>query len=543
MALRINFNFEGTATHTAILSNEREMNKSLLRLSTGLRILNAVDDSAGLFIADQLMVVGSGLEEGNRNIQTGLSALRIAESSAGQIFNRLNEIYRRTGRAANDINDPNARSSLQKEIDNFIDAIKKIGTDTEYNGIKLLDGTFAGKAIHYGARKDQILQVDIKSVLPNDIGAYMVKAQGARYTSGNTAVTTGTFAEQLSTTSNWLVDSGDYVDIAGIRVLQFDGTQRFVDAATLAKNINSNKDLQALGIEAVAKNTNKADATYTGFANFYTTQLNTGTAGTTTVNVNSVTLDFYIGNAVASGSANFSITIDSNITSVQQLADAINTADSGAGSPISAKVVDGKLFLETNNGETVAVRSSVSVTVSGTATFNVNINLNQVLENAGTVTFNSSTATNQRAYYIDVGTVDIAGIDTYKLEYNGVFGANQGFNFNVANGSDATAKNLYAVNVLTNERAEESMLIVKKALQRVDTVRAQIGAVMNNLQSIYDSQKVAWDNTKEAENVIRNTDYAEEMTNFTKLQIKMQSSMAMLAQANQLPQLVLQLLR
>ncbi len=532
MALRVNFNFEAAASHTAILSNEREMNKSLLRLSTGLRILNAADDSAGLFIADQLMVVGSGLEEGNRNIQTGLSALRIAESSAGQIFNRLNEIYKRTIRAANDINDPNARSSLQREIDNFIDAIKKIGTDTEYNGIKLLDGTFAGRAIHYGARKDQILEVDIKSVLPNDIGAYMVKAQGARYTSGNTAVSAGTFVDQLSTTSNWLVDSGDYVDVAGIRVLSHDGTQRFVDAATLAKNINSDKDLQALGIEAVAKNTNKADATYTGFANFTSI---VGTAGT----VNSVTLEFYIGNANAGGGANFTITVNNNVTSLQQLADLINTEASGTGSPISAKVVDGRLFLETNNGETIAVRTSITATgLPGTAT--VNVNLGQILEGAGTVNF---TTTSNYSYYIDVGTVDIAGIETYKLEYNGVSASNQGFNFNVANGSDATAKNLYAVNVLTNERAEESMLIVKKALQRVDTVRAQIGAVMNNLQSIYDSQKVAWDNTKEAENVIRNTDYAEEMTNFTKLQIKMQSSMAMLAQANQLPQLVLQLLR
>ncbi len=530
MALRINFNYEAAATHTSILSNEREMNKSLLRLSTGLRILNAADDSAGLFIADQLMIVGSGLEEGNRNIQTGLSALRIAESSAGQIFNRLNEIYKRTVRAANDINDPNARSSLQREIDNFIDAIKKIGTDTEYNGIKLLDGTFAGRAIHYGARKDQVLEVDIKSVLPNDIGAYMVNGQGARYTPAANAVTAGTFADLLSISSNWLVDSGDYVDIAGIRVLADDGTQRFVDAKTLAQNINSNKDLQAIGIEAVAKNTNKANATYAGFANFWSP---VGTDDT----VNYVTLNFFIGNANAGGTQNFQVTINSSITSVQQLADAINTAASGAGSPISAKVVDSKLFLETNNGETIAVQ----VAVDGSFASNgVTINLGQILEGAGTVTFTAGT---NYAYYIDVGTVDIAGVDTYKLEYSGVSASNEGFNFNVTSGASATAKNLYAVSVLTNEKAEESMLIVKKALQRVDTVRAQIGAVMNNLQSIYDSQKVAWDNTKEAENVIRNTDYAEEMTNFTKLQIKMQSSMAMLAQANQLPQLVLQLLR
>jgi flagellin len=66
---------------------------------------------------------------------------------------------------------------------------------------------------------------------------------------------------------------------------------------------------------------------------------------------------------------------------------------------------------------------------------------------------------------------------------------------------------------------------------------------MNNLQSIFDSQKMAYDNTKEAESVIRNTDYAKEMSEFTTYQIRMQATVAMLAQANTLPQLVLQLLR
>ncbi|MDQ7082434.1 MAG: flagellin [Aquificota bacterium] len=93
MALRINFNYSAAVTQTALETNNRLMNKSLLRLSTGLRILNAADDSAGLFIADQLALVSAGLEQGNRNIQTGISALQIAENSAGQIFNKLKEIY------------------------------------------------------------------------------------------------------------------------------------------------------------------------------------------------------------------------------------------------------------------------------------------------------------------------------------------------------------------------------------------------------------------------------------------------------------------
>jgi len=114
-----------------------------------------------------------------------------------------------------------------------------------------------------------------------------------------------------------------------------------------------------------------------------------------------------------------------------------------------------------------------------------------------------------------------------------------------ANGAtfDSQMFNLYAINVTTNAGAEKAMLIAQFAMQKVDTVRSQIGATMNNLQSIYDAQQTAYDNTKEAESVIRNTDYAKEMSNFTTYQIRMQSTIAMLAQANTLPQLVLQLLR
>jgi flagellin len=116
-------------------------------------------------------------------------------------------------------------------------------------------------------------------------------------------------------------------------------------------------------------------------------------------------------------------------------------------------------------------------------------------------------------------------------------------NFDIADGASAIFSNLYTIDLSTNAGAERALMIVSKALQKVDTIRSQIGAVMNNLQSIFDAQKVGYDNTKQAESVIRNTDYAEEMSNFTTLQIKMQSTIAMLAQANTLPQLVLQLLR
>jgi flagellin len=198
--MRVNFNYEGTSTHTAYLTNQREMGKSLLRLSTGMRILEASDDAAGLFIADQLSVVATGLQEGNRNISTGISSLRIAENASGQIFDRLKGIYSRAIRAANDINDPNARTALQREVTNLRDAIQKIGTDTEYNGIKLLDGTFQNKYIHYGARMDQVVNVSIADVRAQSLGAYTVQGQGATRTTSAAVTSGGTLSTLLGAT-------------------------------------------------------------------------------------------------------------------------------------------------------------------------------------------------------------------------------------------------------------------------------------------------------------------------------------------------------
>ncbi|MDW8066367.1 MAG: flagellin, partial [Aquificaceae bacterium] len=169
---------------------------------------------------------------------------------------------------------------------------------------------------------------------------------------------------------------------------------------------------------------------------------------------------------------------------------------------------------------------------------NIRVNFSQLIEGATDVTGLGNN--NNKAHAIKVGELQIYGTESFVVNESGIDIVGPTV---VDESITSTFNNLYSIDVSTNQSAEMATLIVKKALQRVDTIRAQIGAVMNNLQSIYDAQKVAQDNTKEAENVIRNTDYAEEMSNFTKLQIKMQSSMAMLAQANQLPQLVLQLLR
>ncbi|NAZ23630.1 MAG: flagellin [Thermocrinis sp.] len=541
-AMRVNFNYEAASTHTAYLVNQREMGKSLLRLSTGMRILEASDDAAGLFIADQLSLVATGLQEGSRNISTGISALRIAENASGQIFDRLKGIYSRAIRAANDINDPNARAALQREVANLIDAIQKIGTDTEYNGIKLLDGTFQNKYIHYGARMDQVVNVSIADVRAQSLGAYIAQGMGATYVSTTAAASGGDLttlltAGALSGALNFKLDAGDYVRINGTTVYQYSGTPELVDAAKLAKNINENANLKAIGIEAKAVNTS--------VANPYTNPVTV--SGTPTTGSATIDLKFYVGD----GTKTFTITGFATVNGgsvttmgLDELVSKINSEASAKGVPIVAMNDGGRLKLVTTNGETIAIEATVNVATAADAG-TINIDYSQLLEGVSTtpVSHNYTAAATSYSAAVKVGRVTIAANETFNLAYSGVSGTGEGLNFDITTGSSATFSNLYTIDLSTNARAERALMIVSKALQKVDTIRSQIGAVMNNLQSIFDAQKVGYDNTKQAENVIRNTDYAEEMSNFTSLQIKMQSTIAMLAQANALPQLVLQLLR
>jgi len=548
MAVKINFNEAAAQTHTALIRNERAMNKSLLRLSTGVRILNAADDSAGLFIADMLSTVAKAYEQGNKNISIGISALQIAEASAGQIFDKLQEIYVRAQNAANDINDPNARQALQREIMNFVDAIQKIGTDTEYNGIRLLDGTFTGKYIHYGPRMDQVVNINISDLRAESLGAYTVTGAGST-TTGSVTTVGGTLADLLGTGSlasatNFILASGEYVKINGITVYQGTSTNYLVDAATLANQINTNDELKNAGIEARASNISLAN-TYS--APVYSISV----TGTFTVQVD---LNFYIGNGSTTFTVNLgsitatSDTATADFATLDELVTRINTQADLARAPVRAINEGGRLKLVTDNGETIAVEAFFDSDIGAGESLTATIDLSQILKGASstTVTLND---TNPDRYVaaVKVGTVVIGGLDAFRFEYNGVSDngtlANEGLNFDIESGQHALLKDLYDIDVRTNTGAETALMIVSKALQKVDTSRAQIGATMNNLQSIYDSQKVAYDNTKEAESAIRNTDYAKEMAEFTTYQIRMQATVAMLAQANTLPQLVLQLLR
>ncbi|MFN3504701.1 MAG: flagellin, partial [Caldimicrobium sp.] len=270
-------------------------------------------------------------------------------------------------------------------------------------------------------------------------------------------------------------------------------------------------------------------------------------------------LYFYIGDSTShkfsltSNEVSVSVAADGSSTSntvnlfnnLDDLITQINTQASNSNAPVVAsKDNDGKLVLQTTNGETIAISAELRATISAptgtSATVNGTINLNQLLQGASTATTGNLTSNATRyAHGIKVGDLTIGGIDNFTVQQQGM----NALNATGTNITDVKRQNLNSIDVTTQEGAEKAIMIATKALQKVDTERARIGSTMNNLQSIFEAQKSAYDNTKEAESVIRNTDYAKEMADFTTYQIRMQATVAMLAQANTLPQLVLQLMR
>lgn len=150
---RINHNIPAMITGGSLRKVGRRVEKSLEKLSTGLRINRAADDAAGLSVSEQLRTQVRGLAMGNRNIQDGMSLLNIAEGALIEIEDMLQRIRELAIQAANDTLTSTERNYIQTEIDQLKTEIDRIANGTQYNSQKLLNGTevwASGGVLHVG---------------------------------------------------------------------------------------------------------------------------------------------------------------------------------------------------------------------------------------------------------------------------------------------------------------------------------------------------------------------------------------------------------
>ncbi len=197
MAITINTNIASLNTQRMLGKTQGALNKSLQRLSSGLRINSAKDDAAGLAISSRMGAEIRGLNQAARNANDGISMAQTAEGALQETSNILQRIRELAIQSANDSNSAMDRAALDDEVQNLLAEAQRISVSTEFNGKKLIDGSLTGAQFHVGAYANQTILMNVGNAQNSNLGSYQV-------TSGLTNVT-----DVALTAGNLLINGTD----------------------------------------------------------------------------------------------------------------------------------------------------------------------------------------------------------------------------------------------------------------------------------------------------------------------------------------------
>ncbi len=244
MGFRINTNIAAMNSHRNAMMTNSGLDKSLASLSSGLRINTAADDASGMTIADSLRSQAQGLGQAINNANDGVAVVQTADGALDEYINIINSVRTKSIQAASDGQNADSRAAIQSDIDRLLQAADGIATQTQFNGQKLLDGSFTNKSFHIGAYAAETTSLSVGSVKTDSVGdVSSVKSIG-----GRTALTSADIAE--SATGNVLHANELTVNNADISsVINQQSPNSLTDASSIASAIT-----KATGLMAQATN-------------------------------------------------------------------------------------------------------------------------------------------------------------------------------------------------------------------------------------------------------------------------------------------------
>lgn len=449
----INHNISALNTYRNLTSVNNALQKSLERLSSGLRINRAADDAAGLAISEKMRGQIRGLAQAIRNAQDGISLIQTAEGALNETHAILQRMRELAVQAASDTNTQSDRQEIQKEITQLISELNRIASTTEFNTKKLLNGSIS----------------TIVGISSNGADVISAKALSSDLVDGNYTLT-------VANSSNT------------ITVLQ------------AAAGIDAASDISAIGAGALL-------GEYTIVVSHYD-----GTNKSATVEA----FDRYgrsIGKTTADPTQ--AITIGTGDNTITIAANAIT----GTGTA--------KVRIEKTADFTIKYGTATIADVKAVTTQNgvVQVGGFELTFDGGMTNASSTLTITNRALTFHIG-------------------ANENQNIRVSVEEMSASKlGVSNIDVTTQTGANNGIIYINEAIEKVSAERAKLGAVQNRLEHTINNLGVAKENLTAAESRIRDLDMAEEMMTFTRNQIISQAATAMLAQANQVPAIVLQLLR
>ncbi|ECL6576209.1 flagellin A [Campylobacter jejuni] len=572
MGFRINTNIGALNAHANSVVNARELDKSLSRLSSGLRINSAADDASGMAIADSLRSQAATLGQAINNGNDAIGILQTADKAMDEQLKILDTIKTKATQAAQDGQSLKTRTMLQADINRLMEELDNIANTTSFNGKQLLSGNFINQEFQIGASSNQTVKATIGATQSSKIGLTRFETGGRISTSGEVQFTLKNYN--------------------GIDDFQFQkvviSTSVGTGLGALADEINKNADktgvratftVETRGIAAVRAGTTSDTFAINGVTIGQVAYEDGDGNGALVAAINSVkdttgveaSIDAN-GQLLLTSREGRGIKIDGNI---------------GGGAFINADMKEnyGRLSLVKNDGKDILISGSNLSSAGFGATqfisqasvslreskgrFDANIadamgfgsaNKGVVLGGYSSVSAYMSSAgsgfSSGSGYSVGSGknystgfanAIAISAASQLSTVYN--VSAGSGFSSGSTLSQFATMKTTAfgvkdeTAGVTTLKGAMAVMDIAETATTNLDQIRADIGSVQNQLQVTINNITVTQVNVKAAESTIRDVDFAAESANFSKYNILAQSGSYAMSQANAVQQNVLKLLQ
>jgi flagellin len=478
MVSTINTNLNSLQAQLNLTMNQASLSTSMQRLSSGLRINSAKDDAAGLAIADRMTSQINGLDQAGRNANDGISLSQTAEGGLGSITNDLQRIRSLAVQSANSTNSASDRASLQQEVSQLQSEINRVATQTQFNGINLLDGTFTAAQFQVGANAGQTITVgQINSAKVSDLGAY----QGYNSNTvliGTASTATGPASITIPTSPATVYQLGTISNDA--KAIANAATAAGIPGMTITANATT-----ALGqTQAIAVG---------------------ASTGIATIVINGATINLQETLDASSNRA-------AAVTAINAQSASTGVVATDTGSTLTLTAADGRNITTSgfNAGTTGATEADWGLATAGVTT-GASLNVNYVAPTgvAGTL------------------TIDGPG----------------GAPSLVSAAVTTTGTAVGSIDISTVQGANAALSSIDAAIASVDSSRSALGAIQNRFTQTVSNLATSGLNLTAARSRIQDADFAAETANLSRAQILQQAGTAMVAQANQLPQQVLQLLR
>jgi flagellin len=497
MAQIINTNISSLNAQRNLNTSQTSLSQSLQRLSSGLRINSAKDDAAGLGISERMSTQIRGLNQATRNANDGISLAQTGEGALAEIASNLQRIRELAVQSVNATNSDSDRSALNAEVQQRLAEIDRVSAQTSFNGRKLLDGSFGNAVFQVGANAGETISVGLStSMRQASIGAIASTTSTgvAAAIAGTAAVPTTTVAPGAFTAATLADTEAFTLSVGGVTVYTRTATGAESITGAILTGDSLGNGTGGLGNATVVSNLAAAGITFTG--------------------------DFTTGDVVFSDAQGDDIAV---------------TMSQG----VAADGAFANAFVATHTNGTAAVAGAAQ-TYAGTANLSITVGTNTAVGITGT-----ATTAQQLADLINdqvdgvFASVTTAGEVTLESGEALTISGDQAFGLATA----AVAGSLSGATVTTVAASNTMIQRVDAALTSVTDLRATFGSIQNRFESVIANLTASAENITAARSRIQDADFAMETANLTRAQILQQAGVAMLAQANALPNNVLTLLR